>query len=105
MAERYVYVLRSVSRPDKVYVGLTYELDRRLAEHNSESQIYSRRYAPWQLVTWVTFTDPQLAADFEKYLKTPSGKAFLRKWLQHDYTTFLRQHTWFQHRSGVPCMV
>ena len=79
MKQRHVYILRSVEHPAKYYVGLTYDLSRRLAEHNSGSQVYSRRYAPWELVTWVTFSDPQLASDFEKYLKTPSGKAFLRK--------------------------
>ena len=77
--QRHVYIMRSVEHPDKCYVGLTYDLSKRLDEHNSGSQVYSRRYAPWELVTWVTFSDPQLASDFEKYLKTPSGKAFLRK--------------------------
>jgi putative endonuclease len=76
---RYVYILRSISQPDKLYVGLTENLERRLAEHNSGSQIYSRRYAPWEMVTYVAFSDPTVAADFEKYLKTPSGKALCRK--------------------------
>jgi len=76
---RHVYILQSLQRADKQYVGLTYDIERRLAEHNAGSQVYSRRYAPWRLVTWVTFTDAELAARFEKYLKTPSGKAFLRK--------------------------
>ena len=79
MGKRYVYILQSVGTVEKYYVGLTYDLSRRLDEHNSGSQIYSRRYAPWRLVTWVTFTDPDVAAHFEKYLKTPSGKAFLHK--------------------------
>ncbi len=47
MAElRHVYILESLRRPEKQYVGLTYDIDRRLQEHNAGSQIYSRRYAP-----------------------------------------------------------
>ena len=93
MKKRYVYVLRSTVRPDKVYVGVTYDLDHRLEEHNSGSQIYSRRYAPWELVTWIMFTDPKLAARFETYLKTPSGKAFLRKRLVSSMTSLTDEAT------------
>ncbi len=77
--EYFVYILRSLDFPDKFYVGYTNDVRRRLEEHNSGSQIYSRRYAPWQIVTYITFTDCQIARRFEKYLKTPSGKAFLGK--------------------------
>ncbi len=75
----YVYLLRSVNNPEKVYVGFTTDIDRRLNEHNSGSQIYSRRYAPWELLTYITFNERSLATSFEKYLKTSSGKAFLKK--------------------------
>jgi len=56
-------------------------LDERLAEHNSGSQIYSRRYAPWKRVTYVAFSSRRAALAFEKHLKTPSGKAFIKKHL------------------------
>ena len=79
--EYFVYILRSLKVSDKLYVGSTDDITRRMHEHNSGTQIYSRRYAPWELVTYVVFSDRKTAADFEKYLKTPSGKAFIHKHL------------------------
>ena len=82
MEQKYfVYILRSISDPKKTYVGFTTRLDARLNEHNEESQIYSRRHAPWERVTYVAFSDRESALDFERHLKTPSGKAFIRKHL------------------------
>ena len=74
-----VYMLRSVGHPDRTYVGLTADIERRIAEHNSGTQTYTKRYAPWRLVTYVVFEDSQKAVDFERYLKTRSGRAFMRK--------------------------
>ena len=39
MMKQHVYILRSVDNPDKLYVGYTQDIDRRLQEHNSGSQI------------------------------------------------------------------
>jgi predicted GIY-YIG superfamily endonuclease len=75
----YVYILRSSANPEKVYVGFTNDLERRIREHNSGSQIYTRRYAPWALETYLTFSDRATATAFEKYLKSQSGRAFLHK--------------------------
>ena len=77
----YVYILRSINSPEKVYVGYTNNLNRRLKEHNAGSQTYSKRYAPWELITYTGFSKRETATKFEKHLKTPSGKAFLRKHL------------------------
>ncbi|MFU8781050.1 MAG: GIY-YIG nuclease family protein [Kiritimatiellia bacterium] len=77
----FVYILQSLSAPSKTYVGFTTRLEKRLDEHNSGSQIYSSRYAPWKRVTYVAFTDKNTAVAFEKHLKTPSGKAFVNKHL------------------------
>ncbi len=77
----FVYILRSIPNPKKTYVGFTTRLDERLDEHNEESQIYSRRYAPWERVTYVAFSAREPALAFERHLKTPSGKAFIQKHL------------------------
>ncbi len=79
MGRHIVYILRSVEHPDKVYVGYTTDLKRRFAEHNDGSQIYTRRYAPWQMVTYLVFTDRETARTFEKYLKSQSGRSFLHR--------------------------
>jgi putative endonuclease len=80
MDERYfVYVLRSQKDQSKIYVGFTTRLETRLAEHNDGSQIYTRRHAPWERIMYLAFSDRGKALDFEKYLKSPSGKAFASK--------------------------
>ena len=80
MTNYYVYILKSINF-DKYYVGYTTNINRRLNEHNSKSQIYSKNYAPWDLVTYTSFTNKQKATNFETYLKSHSGRAFLNKHL------------------------
>ncbi len=58
---------------------MTGDLQRRLREHNIQKVGYSKRYAPWDLETYITFKNKELAEKFEKYLKVGSGEAFLRK--------------------------
>jgi predicted GIY-YIG superfamily endonuclease len=77
----FVYILRSVKEPKKTYVGFTTRLDERLQEHNNGSQIYTSRYAPWERVSYVAFADRETALASEKYLKSPSGKAFIQRHL------------------------
>lgn len=60
---------------------MTTDIHRRLEEHNAGTQTYSHRYAPWKLITHVVFSERTVACEFEQYLKTPSGKAFLLKHL------------------------
>ncbi|MBL7132333.1 MAG: GIY-YIG nuclease family protein [Candidatus Omnitrophica bacterium] len=74
-----VYILTSKKFPRRYYIGLTQDLDKRLKEHDSESSIYAKRYAPWQIETYLTFKKKNLAKEFEKYLKSGSGFVFLKK--------------------------
>jgi putative endonuclease len=61
-----VYILKSLKETSKYYIGLTEDLDRRLNEHNSGITGYSKRYAPWQVETYVVFRNRLLAVEFEK---------------------------------------
>lgn len=74
----YVYILRS-TRIRRTYVGRTCDLDRRLNEHNSGSEPATGGDRPWQLNTYVAFTDKNRAVEFERYLKSHSGRAFMAK--------------------------
>ena len=74
----YVYVLKS-EKSNKYYIGLTDNLKRRLHEHaNPEKDQYTYRYAPWRLETYIVFANRLVASKFEKYLKTSSGRTFLK---------------------------
>lgn len=74
-----VYVLRSVKNPERLYIGLTTNLEKRLVAHNSDSSIYSKRYGPWELEVSIIINDKKTAEDLERYLKSGSGFAFLKK--------------------------
>jgi len=76
---RYVYLLRSEAVAGQRYVGATSDLQRRLAEHNSGKSPHTSRFAPWELVAYVAFSDDRKAALFERYLKSGSGHAFAGK--------------------------
>jgi predicted GIY-YIG superfamily endonuclease len=79
---KYVYVLESIERPDQTYVGLADDLRARLKRHNSGQSPHTSKYRPWRIVSYFAFAREQAAVDFERYLKTGSGRAFLNKRLK-----------------------
>ena len=75
----YVYILESLASAGGFYVGLTDELSARLAKHNAGGVPHTSKRRPWRIKTAVAFRDRPRAAAFEKYLKSPSGRAFSKK--------------------------
>ena len=75
----YVYILCSESNPPHFYTGLTDNLDARLKHHNSGGDPHTAKYRPWRIKTAIAFTDLEQARAFERYLKSPSGRAFAKK--------------------------
>jgi putative endonuclease len=75
----YVYHLQSKNNPDKYYVGLTTDVEKRLAEHNAGKSIYTNKFKPWRVISYTAFVDKSKAEKFEAYLKTSSGRAFAKK--------------------------
>ncbi|HEX9836449.1 MAG TPA: GIY-YIG nuclease family protein [Alphaproteobacteria bacterium] len=75
----YVYILRSLEHPDRYYVGVTADLRARLNKHNAGEVPHTSKYVPWAIKTYVAFSDEKQAFAFEKYLKSPSGRAFAKK--------------------------
>lgn len=73
---KYVYLLQSVSDPERRYVGITSDFQRRLKEHNSSSSPHTKKYQPWEPVVVIRFENDEKAAAFEQYLKSGSGHAF-----------------------------
>jgi len=74
----YVYVLKS--RVDgRHYVGSTNDLKRRLREHNDGICEATRCRRPFELEAYIAVQQEVVARDLEKYLKTGSGIATLRK--------------------------
>ena len=74
-----VYLIRSKSALHWRYVGVTSNLEERLRAHNAGTSPHTSKYRPWELVTYLWFQDDQRAIDFERYLKSGSGRAFANK--------------------------
>ncbi len=75
----YVYVIDSQSHPGRYYIGFTEDLEDRIQHHNAGAVPSTKAHRPWNYRTCVAFTNRQRALDFERYLKTHSGRAFLAK--------------------------
>ena len=75
----YVYLLRSCTAPSQIYTGMTSDLSARLQAHNSGQSKHTVKYRPWQIECFVAFPCKTRAAEFERYLKTGSGRAFAKK--------------------------
>lgn len=75
----YVYILQSQKFLDRFYTGITDNLRDRLRRHNAGEVPHTAKYRPWSVKTAVAFTDQQQAREFERYLKTASGRAFAKK--------------------------
>jgi predicted GIY-YIG superfamily endonuclease len=68
-----------LSDPDSFYTGFTESIDQRLQDHNSGKNVHTSKNRPWRVKTTLAFTDRQKALDFERCLKTASGRAFAKK--------------------------
>jgi len=74
-----VYILQSINFPKQLYKGYTTDLKNRIVKHNSGSVPHTAKYKPWNIVFYCCFKNKKKALDFERYLKTASGIAFMRK--------------------------
>ena len=76
---KYVYLLESIPYPSEQCAGLTDDLPARSAVHNSGGSQHTAKFKPWRLVTYLAFSEAEKAVQFERYLKTHSGRAFAKK--------------------------
>jgi predicted GIY-YIG superfamily endonuclease len=54
-------------------------LKQRIADHNAGKSKHTAKFIPWKLVWYCAFADKLQALEFEKYLKSHSGRAFAKK--------------------------
>jgi len=74
----YVYIIKSIEKEYR-YIGSTNDLKRRLNEHNSGVSKSTKPYLPFKLEAYVGVRTEFRARQLEKYFKTGSGKAILKK--------------------------
>jgi putative endonuclease len=73
----YTYAIKSKER-NYIYVGLTNNPDRRIAEHNYKKEKTTRSYAPFMTILIEKYETRVEARKREKYLKSGIGKEFLK---------------------------
>jgi putative endonuclease len=76
----FVYALYN-KEADKIYIGQTADLDKRLFEHNSKegNHFTAKVKGVWKLVRKEEYTDRTSAIKRERQLKSYQGRKFIKK--------------------------
>jgi putative endonuclease len=75
----YVYILQSEADSNRFYIGRTQDLRARISRHNSGQVRHTAKWIPWRIKTYVALSDSTRAMALELYLKSASGRAFIKK--------------------------
>lgn len=75
----YVYRIRSRHHPEKSFIGVSRDMDKRLRRHNDGMVEATREHRPWKISFYAAFSRKERAYAFEDFLKSPEGKKFGRK--------------------------
>lgn len=63
----------------KPYVGCTNDLKDRKTRHNKGQIFATKERLPVKLISYFAFSNKYTAFNFEKYLKSGSGRAFIKR--------------------------
>ena len=75
----FVYILKC--NDGTYYVGSTQNIDERLKRHYKGEIVYTKTRLPIELIVFTALPDKYKAYNFEKYLKSGSGRAFSNRHL------------------------
>jgi len=78
----YVYLLNC--KNNKPYVGCTDNLKERIERHSKGYVPATKPLLPVKLISYLAFSNKYIVFNFEKYLKSGSGKAFMKKHFNID---------------------
>ncbi|KKQ36558.1 MAG: excinuclease ABC C subunit domain-containing protein, partial [Candidatus Levybacteria bacterium GW2011_GWC2_37_7] len=73
----YVYILKCSD--GKPYTGCTDDLKDRVVRHQKGFVPATKGLRPLKLINYFAFSNKYTAFNFEKYLKSGSGRAFIKK--------------------------
>ncbi|MBI2613970.1 MAG: GIY-YIG nuclease family protein [Candidatus Levybacteria bacterium] len=73
----YVYLLKCSD--NKTYIGCTNDLRDRIKRHSSGEIFATKNRLPLKLSVYFAFNNKYIAFNFEKYLKSGSGRAFIKR--------------------------
>ena len=78
----YVYVLRS-EKDGGFYIGYSTNLRKRFDEHMTGRSFATSYRRPWRLIYYEAYLNQDDALGRERYLKSGSGRRFLKAQLRH----------------------
>ncbi|MCL4364401.1 GIY-YIG nuclease family protein [Patescibacteria group bacterium] len=73
----YVYILLCSDK--RTYIGSCFDLKERLELHKKGKVLATCRRLPLKLYSYFDFSNKYTMYSFEKYLKSGSGRAFMKK--------------------------
>lgn len=73
----YCYIL--LCSDSKTYIGATNDLKDRIQRHQKGYVEATKNRLPVKLISYFAFSNKYIAFNFEQYLKSGSGRAFLKK--------------------------
>lgn len=77
MGMYYCYIL--LCSDHKTYIGATNDLEDRMLRHQKGYIAPTKKRLPIKLISYFAFSDEHTAFTFEQYLKSGSGRAFIKK--------------------------
>ena len=81
----YIYIL--LNKHNKLYIGFTTDLQKRLKKHNSGSVKSTKPYRPWKLIFYEAYLLRKDAKRREQYLKTAKGRTTIKTMLKDTLIT------------------
>ncbi|TFI58666.1 GIY-YIG nuclease family protein [Sphingomonas parva] len=79
---QFVYVIQSISHPNRFYTGLTSDVHQRLEAHDAGRSPHTSKFKPWRLCSFHWFERQETATAIERYLKSGSGRSFATRHLR-----------------------
>jgi predicted GIY-YIG superfamily endonuclease len=76
---QFVYILKCVD--GDLYIGCAENIDERMNRHNTGQVPATKSRLPIELISFTAIHDKYKAFEFEKYLKSGSGHAFIKRHL------------------------
>ena len=64
-----IYIIKSTSRPEKIYIGTTNDIKRRISDHNQGNTRSTRYFTPWILIYHEKYATKKEALSRERQLK------------------------------------
>jgi len=72
----YLYILES-EKDGIHYIGISQDTNRRLQEHNSGKNLFTKGHIPWKLLYTEIYNSAVEARAREKYFKSGAGRRYI----------------------------